>query len=224
MKITIDKSPLPNKWIKDYRGQKFHRLTVVSFARIRPRGGAVWNCICECGAQTTATVSDLRSGHTKSCGCLSAERMRAMRTTHGRSDTPEYNIWQGMLSRCYNPHSKIYRHYGGRGIKVCERWHTSFEKFFADMGKRPSRRHSVERINNNADYSPQNCQWATRVKQANNTRQNHYATYLGKTQSIADWARELNIPYHRLRARILRGVSIERAFTHQILIRDYSKH
>lgn len=221
MNIQIDDAPLPNKWIKDYRGQRFNRLTVIAFERVRPRGGAVWRCRCDCGNETTTTAHDMRVGHTQSCGCQGRERSAAARRTHGMTGTPVYKIWKGIRVRCYNPNSAIYPHYGGRGIVMCDRWRESFEAFFADMGERPPG-HSVERIDNDGPYSPENCEWAAKVTQMNNMRSNHCITYQGKTQSLADWARELGIDYHRLRARIERGVPVERAFSAERLQRKAS--
>jgi hypothetical protein len=180
--------------------------------------------ICSGDESTTASIYDLRSGHTKSCGCLSAERLSAMRTKHGRTGTPEYKIWRGIRARCYNANSHIYPYYGGRGIVMCERWHASFDNFFTDMGERPSPQHSVERIDNDGPYAPDNCRWATRTEQGNNTRQNHYVTYDGKTMSVADWARHLGIDYSRLLARLERGVPPERAFASQFLERTEWRH
>lgn len=130
---------------------------------------------------------------------------------HGESRSVEYGIWQGMLERCYRPGSQAYANYGGRGITVCDRWRSSFEAFLADMGRRPSPDHSVDRKDNDGPYSPDNCRWATQVEQANNTRANHLVTAHGRTQTIAQWARELGIGWNAIGERLKAGWSPEEA-------------
>lgn len=132
------------------------------------------------------------------------------KTTHSMTGTKEFHAWDAMLQRCYNPKHPSYHHYGGRGIKVCKRW-TSFECFYEDMGTAPSKLHSIERINNAGNYELSNCIWADKKTQSNNTRRNKLLTYNGRTQTIAQWAEELNIKYDTLYARISRGWSVERA-------------
>jgi hypothetical protein len=129
---------------------------------------------------------------------------------------PGYDTWRNMKSRCGNPRNARYADYGGRGITVCDRWKNSFENFIADMGLPPSPAHSIERGDNSRGYEPGNCRWATDVEQTNNQRSNVLIEYDGKTQTIAQWARELGINYQTLRQRIQRyGWSVERAFSSQ---------
>lgn len=135
--------------------------------------------------------------------------------THGLSKTPEHNVWQLMKQRCTDPNVKNYHRYGGRGIKVCDRWLgvKGFENFLADMGRRPAGK-SLERINNNKGYSPENCKWAEKLEQANNTHTNRFLTYEGKTMTIAQWAREVGLSMHTLYARLFRlKWPIDRALT-----------
>ena len=152
---------------KDLSGKVFSRLTVIERA---PTDGRriKWLCRCSCGKQVIITGENLVSGHTKSCGCLKRDKQ----TTHGMSSTPEWNAWVNMRARCTDRTHPKYHRYGGRGISVCPEWVESFVNFFTDMGYRPSKEHSLDRINNNGNYNKSNCKWSTRKEQQQNMSTN----------------------------------------------------
>lgn len=139
-----------------------------------------------------------------------------MRKTHGMGKTSEYSIWSMMKDRCVNPNSTAFSYYGGRGIRVCDRWLESFENFFEDMGKRPSKKHQLDRIDNDGDYSPENCQWRTVKQQHRNKRNNVWIEFDGKKKILSDWAREYGLAPKVLHGRISLGWSMERALTEPV--------
>lgn len=194
----------------DMTGMRYNRLQVLSIAGKDPGGRYLWLCRCDCGKEVIVEGNNLRSGHSKSCRCLSTEQIVEFNISHGMSKTPTHICWLSMINRCYNPNNTGYKNYGGRGIKVCDRWLESFENFFEDMGERPNGL-TIERINNGGDYSPENCKWATRKEQSNNSRHNRVITLNGKTQNLQQWREELKIPKGTLQSRITRGKSHEEA-------------
>jgi hypothetical protein len=185
-------------------GDKFNRLTVIAEAAFVGIETVV-ECVCECGSKRTYFLGNLRRGHTKSCGCLKIETAGRQRITHGFTKKSEYAIWMSAIQRCKNPNDSNWPRYGGRGISICDRW-LKFENFIADMGVRPSKSHSIERVDNNLGYRPDNCRWATRAEQARNTRANRYLEHEGRSMCLADWAAELGISSPQLHVALkLRG-------------------
>lgn len=193
-------------------GTRFsHLIALEDLGTAPPRHNQrMWRCQCDCGKISVVYQYHLLHGHTKSCGCMS-------RITHGLTNSPEYRAWGNMKERCYNPKHPGYKDYGGRGIKVCQRWLDSFTAFLKDMGERPGPDHSIDRIDNSGNYTPKNCRWATRAEQLNNTRRNCMFTHNGETRTlaqwVAQWSDETNIPTGILRNRILQGWSVEDALT-----------
>ena len=192
----------------DLVGQTFTRLAVLSLAATG-KGGRRYLVRCTCGRELTVASGHLRSGRTKSCGCLGAERRAASNTKHGHARkgqlTAEYRTWIDMVDRCERPSHISYPHYGARGIRLCEAWRSSFEAFLADVGPKPSSRHSIERIDVNGNYEPSNCRWATRREQARNTRRNLILTIDGVSAILTDWAATSPVSAETIRRRVLKG-------------------
>ena len=215
--------PIPdNPQFKDLRGQRRGRLLILDYAgKIGPRKHS-WNCLCDCGKRCVVASSNLNSGNTKSCGCLSVEKLRARVTTHGQaaghpnSYTREYRSWRTMIVRCGKSSAKA-AIYADRGIVVCERWRHSFVDFLADMGKAPSAKHSIDRINNDGNYEPGNCRWATQKQQCRNQRRNRLVTAWGETKVLAEWAEVKGVDYQRIVSGLDRGMSPEDAIDAAVL-------
>lgn len=198
----------------DLVGAKFGRLLVLRKTNLRYHGKVCWECRCDCGTITTTTTGSLRKGQTRSCGCLHRDGLASRNRVHGLSHLPEYGIWESMKKRCNNPTNKAYKYYGGRGIRVCDRWSTSFEDFYSDMGPRPSNDHTLERIDSDGDYCPTNCRWATWEEQRRNIRSNRRVDLNGKSTILKDAADILGLSYNRLKYRLSRDYSFEDAVEH----------
>ena len=186
----------------DLTGQRFGHWVALQYA-----GSIKWLCRCDCGAVQTVHTGGLVYGNSTRCW----ECKREAKKTHGLSETPEYKIWGGIIKRCYNPRNRAYRLYGGRGIVVCDRWRHDAAAFVADMGPRPSTRHSVDRIDNDGPYSPENCRWATYLEQGQNTTRSRKITHDGETLTAAAWARRLGVTWGAVEQRLSRGQSFAEA-------------
>jgi len=195
----------------DRTGMKYNRLTVLRLVPKEPKAGKTnrWLCLCDCGKETEVSGGDLSSGKVKSCGCSRKEA----NVTHGMRNTRVYRIWAGVKKRMTNPNEPCYGRYGGRGLEFEEDW-KSFDAFYADMGDPPSPDHSIDRKDNSLGYVRGNCRWATAIEQMNNTRKNRFYEYNGKTLTLAQWAREVDIHAHTLFMRVEKyGWSVDRALT-----------
>ena len=188
-------------------GQKFGKLTAISISHKDKRLGAFWICLCDCGRNTVVYRGHLKSGHTKSCGCLWSKHGH----TTGYERTKTYYTWVSMRQRCDNPSNGVYGNYGGRGIKVCSRW-MIFENFLEDMGESPTGL-QLDRIDNDGDYCKENCRWVTPEQNSRNKRDNRFLTLNGETKCVAEWAEELCINSQTLYVRLFRGWSAEKALT-----------
>lgn len=199
--------------VQDLTGQKFGRLTVIERAGKDEWGKITWRCSCECGGERIAPGSALNMGRVRSCGCR--------RELHGMAGERLYQEWQDMKKRCSKPYATSYNNYGGRGITVCDEWAKSFGAFrewAIANGYRDDL--TLERNDYNGNYEPENCRWATRKEQQNNRRNNRMVEYNGKTQTLAQWADEMNIPYAILKKRIIYGWSVERILTKPVKRRN----
>lgn len=184
------------KW-KNIVGKRFGLLTVQAYV-----GGSKWDCLCDCGGTSVVTTGRLNSGNTKSCGCRKAAVLGESTTKHGRTGTRVYRIWKGMKSRCLNTNTPRYKDYGGRGIQVCGRW-LSFENFYADMGDPPAGT-SLDRIDNDGPYSPDNCRWATTREQ--NLNRKKIVRINGVP--LVELAEARGVSYHTLYGRYIHGKEV----------------
>ena len=196
---------------KNHSGSRFGKWVVISRAPNRASKRTVWNCRCDCGTEKEVATCHLVSGASTNCGCTRPARTRAMRVIHGATKTDVYEIWCGMKARCSNPKHKAFHNYGKNGISVCEKWESSFDAFIEDMGPRPSSSHSVERIDGQKNYSPDNCKWATPKEQSNNTRRNHIVRIDGENMTLMQAVEKFGGKYHTVKWRIYQGQTIEEA-------------
>jgi hypothetical protein len=209
------------KNIKEMLGVKYGIMTVTGFSHIRAGQGAFWHCKCECGKLKTISGKHLRKTKPNSCGCQTKRKIGVTGKTWGDPrkrknglQTRTYRTWCAMRARCMNPNVKMFNRYGGRGIRVCERWN-DFSNFFKDMGERPLEC-GIDRIDNNGNYEPNNCRWATASQQARNNSRTRMLTFDGKTMCIKDWSIHIGISYLALTYRLRAGWSMNKALTQPV--------
>jgi len=195
--------------VKDMVGLRFSRLTVMSRNGSDANGNARWVCVCDCGATKSILGQSLRYGSTTSCGCANKEILRSQ-VTHGASGTKEYFAWHGMLQRCNNPNHTKWHRYGARGITVCERWQV-YENFLKDMGPRPPGM-TVDRKDNDGNYEPSNCRWASQMTQGNNRSNNRLFLIDEKTLTLSEACRLYGINKGTVQGRLSFGWEIDAAF------------
>lgn len=201
--------PQPMKHIV-VAGEQYHRWTVIEELPVANKNRWL-RCRCKCGSVVIVNLYSVVSGRSKSCGCHNLDVIRAASENAWHRDF-EYKCWRNFITRCENPKATGFDNYGGRGIKVCDRWRRSYEIFLADMGRCPSPKHSIERIDVNGDYTPQNCRWATRVEQARNKRNNRKLAVNGETKLLCEWSAETGLDSSLILKRIrLYGWPVERA-------------
>src|SRR3990167_684076 len=197
----------------DLTGQTFGRLTVLKKASSGRR--TYWLCHCSCGRETTVMRDNLikKTSATVSCGCRRAEALKRTATKHGLSKRPEFKVWIGLIDRCSNKNYYSYDRYGERGISVCKRWQ-KFENFYDDMGSRPSPKHQIDRIDNDGNYEPRNCRWATHDEQMGNRSTSIVLDAFGRRQCIGQWERETGIDRRTLHRRMKKlGMTLEAAIS-----------
>ena len=198
----------------DMTGQRYGRLSVIEMAGHNKHRQRLWRCVCDCGETTEVIGHLLRYGQTQSCGCLHREAIRNVNKKHGKSKSQIWFMHRSMMDRCYLQTSTAYKNYGGRGITVCKRWH-DFENFYADMGDKPKGM-TLERIDNDGPYLPDNVCWASYKDQANNRRSNVVLEFQGRKQTMQQWSDEMGLKIQTVWARLNRGWSVDRALTEEV--------
>jgi len=200
-----------NRKLKDYAGIRFGRLVGVSLIKrdMTKENNHIWLFDCDCGSQKQARIKSVRSGSTTSCGCVFREMVIKRNQTHGMSKNRAYRVWKDMRARCNNPNNTDFHLYGGRGISVCERWN-DFSAFLCDMGERPDGM-SIDRINVDGDYTPENCRWADAKTQANNKRNNVVVEYCGEKLTLQEWEEKTGIKRETIQYRLKAGWSLDDA-------------
>ena len=200
---------------QDLAGKRFGRLLALYRTSDSPAGAIRYYCVCDCGNSKIVQAGNLRTGHTKSCGCWhdesSSERGTARHyRTHGMTGTRLYRIWRGMKVRCLNENLQSYRYYGAKGVSVCDEWLCSFESFMSwALANGYDDTLTIDRIDSDLDYSPKNCRWATAKQQQNNRTNTLMLSFNGKTKSLSEWADEIGIMRNTLSERLRRGWSVE---------------
>lgn len=216
-------TPKPRKKRDPILGRRVGRLIAIECIEKR-NGSYIWRCQCDCGNTALVASGNLSPKRQSSCGCLRREMQSSPNwkpnIKHGLNGSPEHRAWRSIKGHCYDPNNSQFKHYGGRGITVCDEWLNSVEAFYAAVGPRPSPQHSIDRKNVNGNYEPGNVRWATKIEQANNKRCNRIVVYEGREMTFADALREAGgvVAYNTAHMRIQSGWSVERAVTTPAII------
>lgn len=205
-----------DNYLPEIIGKRYGKTVVINHLGSNKHGKRIWSMQCDCGVKHVSTTGDLSSGRVTSCGCASKDRISKLKYKHGHAkasgNSVEYQTYNHMLGRCFNQNKPDYRHYGGRGITVCDRWRESFENFLADMGSRPAGM-SLDRIDVNGNYEPGNCRWIPVAEQQSNKRNNRVVTVNGETGPLKAMCDKYSKhKYDTVRARLNKGLSVEEAF------------
>lgn len=200
----------------DLAGKQFGLLTVIGKTGKRSRSGCVvWECKCRCGKTTYVPSSSLIGGYSASCGCAQRLATKKANTTHGKSYEKIYRVWNGIKERCENPNNVAFKNYGGRGIELCEEWHNPecFIDWAYAHGYSPGKKLSIDRVDNDKGYFPENCAWVDKRTQQNNRRVNHHLTLNGETKTLSEWGETVGIKPNTILCRIRKGWTAEEALT-----------
>lgn len=201
--------------VHNHIGERYGRLVIKEYLGYQ-KGHRRYLCQCDCGKTKDISYTHLRNGHVRSCGCLQNEARIITHTTHNKSDTRLFRIWAKIEERCYSPQSKAYRYYGGRGIKVCDEWRNDFQSFYDwAMANGYKEDLTIDRIDVNGNYEPNNCRWATMQQQQNNRRNNRVFIIENQRYTLAQLSREYNINSVTLSNRLKRGLSLEEALSYK---------
>jgi len=207
-----------SKQMENVSGQRFNRLIALYPVENPQHRGIKWKFKCDCGNYTYNLIGNVKRGRVQSCGCLHMEKISQTNyKKHGMYKTSVYSSWSSMKSRCYDKNNSSYKNYGGRGIKVLDRWR-KFENFYKDMGDKPKGK-TLDRIDNDGDYKPENCRWATWKQQANNRRSCHFITINGIKKTIKDWSKYLNVNRRNIYRKFGEGWSDQKTIKHFIRLR-----
>ena len=211
IKVLIGEKIFMSKIVFDLSmiGKQYGRWTILEYLGKNERGAKIVRCRCSCLNQTERNVilGDVLMGRSTNCGCVKKEKLVDRNTTHNKYRTTEYKTWTKMIERCYDKNCPKYKNYGERGITICDEWRNSFEKFYEDMGEKPGKGYTIDRIDNDGNYEPLNCRWATAGEQSRNKSSNRWLSFDGKTMILRDWATLLEIDYSYLCKRLKKGKS-----------------
>lgn len=199
---------------RDLTGMRSGHIVAISYNTKTDNGGCKWNVRCDCGEEFVVWAEQVTRQRTKQCRKCRNKLISVMRSTHGQRKSTTYSTWSQMIDRCTNPKSGNWDNYGGRGITICNQWKDSFENFLKDMGERPEGK-TIDRKNNDGNYEPENCHWASATEQGNNRRTNKTITFNGKSQTFSEWGRELGIDKTLIRQRVLSGWPVEKVLSQE---------